>query len=99
MVDIKNDITRKFINDKIDELTQGKSEQAQFESLNRLIFEDADFIKGLLIASAKEKQQTLVKDIIGVRDNYRAQYTQSKSKLDKYENDMKKLEDFKKSFR
>ena len=99
MVDIKNDITRKFINDKIDELTQGKSEQAQFESLNRLIFEDADFIKGLLIARAKEKQQALIQEIIGVRDSYRAQYTQSKSTLDKYENDMKKLEAFKRSFR
>ena len=99
-MNITNELTKNFIKDKIEELTKGKEPEAAIEALNNfLIGEQPETIKKGLIEKVNQKQIELVKALAEESRAIKAEKIAINAKIAKYNEDIKKVEEFKKSLR
>lgn len=99
-MNITNELTKNFIESKIAELTEGKAPEAAIEALNNfLIGEQPEEIKKGLIGRVNQKQIELVKALAEESKAIKAEKIAMDAKIAKYNEDIKKVEEFKKSLR
>lgn len=99
-MNITNELTKKFIESKIAELTEGRAPEAAIEALNNfLIGDQPEAIKKGLIDRVNQKQIELVKALAEESQRIKAEKNAMDAKIEKYNADIKKLEEFKKSFK
>lgn len=99
-MNITNELTKNFIKEKIEELTAGKAPEAAIEALNNfLIGEQPEAIKKGLIERVNQKQIELVKALAEESQRIKAEKLATDAKIAKYDADIKKLEEFKKSLK